>query len=166
MESIPYIKVIIRPERVILGEIRPRMQGSIELDEAIRHIRERGEMIIHQTTWMHIGSLNEMYTSLADLRRELVELGEKALELISETDHDIVDSMRRYLPSTFVVSDYMNLCLSNSRVNIIGRRASSNEQMSDEDEAYPIVQPTVREIPPINTRISDNPGGLVSMSLI
>ena len=38
--------------------------------------------------------------------------------------------------------------------------------MSDEEEAYPIVQPTVREIQPINTRVSESPGGHVSMFLI
>ena len=105
VESMPYIKVIKQPERVILREIRPRTQDSIELDDAVRLIRESGERIIHQTTMMHIGALNEMYTSLVALRGDLVELGEKAPQLISETGYDIIDSMRRYLPSTFVVSE-------------------------------------------------------------
>ena len=60
----------------------------------------------------------------------------------------------------------MNLFLSHSRVNIIGRRAFDNDPVGNEDEAYPIVQPSVREFQPINTRISECPGGLVSMSLI
>ena len=161
----PYIKVIKRPKRIILREIRPRTQDSIELDDAVRSIRESGERIIHQSTMMHIGSLNEMYTSLTELRGELTVLGVRCLELISGTDHDIVDSMRRYLPSTFVVSDQMNLCLSHSRVNIIGRSTFDNDPVGYEDEAYPIVQPSVREVQPINTRISESPGGLVSMSL-
>ena len=106
VESMPYIKVIKQSERsVTLKEIRLRTPASIELDEAIRLIRERGETIIHQTTMMHIGALNEMYTSLVALRGDLVELGEKAPQLISETGYDIIDSMRRYLPSTFVVSE-------------------------------------------------------------
>ena len=88
VESIPYMKVIKRPERVILREIRPRTQDSIELDDAVRLIRERGETIIHHATMMHIGSLNEMYTSLAELRGELTVLGVRCLELISGTDHD------------------------------------------------------------------------------
>ena len=54
VESIPYMKVIKRPERVILREIRPRTQDSIELDDAVRLIRERGETIIHHATMMHL----------------------------------------------------------------------------------------------------------------
>ena len=60
----------------------------------------------------------------------------------------------------------MNLFLSHSRVNIIGRRAFDNDPEGNEDEAYPIVQPAVREVPLIDTRIGESPGGLVSMSLI
>ena len=88
MECMPHIEVIKRPERIILREIRPRTQDSIELDDAVRLIRERGETIIHHATMMHIGSLNEMYTSLAELRGELTVLGVRCLELISGTDHD------------------------------------------------------------------------------
>ena len=89
VESMPYIKVIKQSERsVTLKEIRLRTPASIELDEAIRLIRERGETIIHHATMMHIGSLNDMYTSLAELRGELTVLGVRCLELISGTDHD------------------------------------------------------------------------------
>ena len=37
MESMPHIEVIKRPERIILREIRPRTQDSIELEENSGH---------------------------------------------------------------------------------------------------------------------------------
>jgi len=110
---------------VTLNEIiRPRTPASIELTEPIRLIRESEEIMMHQTTMMHIGSLNNMYTTFVNLRGDLVERAENALQLILETDYKIIDSMRRYLPNSFVVSVYMNMyiCLSHSRVNIFGRQ--------------------------------------------
>ena len=50
VESIPYMKVIKRPERVILREIRPRTQDSIEVDDAVRLIRELSLIHISEPT--------------------------------------------------------------------------------------------------------------------
>jgi len=80
-------------------------------------------------------------------------------------DYEIIASMRRYLPSSFVVPDSKKICLSHSRVNIVGRQTTNNIQpvivrveiMSDEDSnAYPVVQPTVGHFKSIGTRVSQS----------
>jgi len=105
-ESTPNITVIKQSDMSVnLSEIRPRTSASIELNKAIR-------LVIHQTTIKHTGSLNNMYTALVTLRGDLIELAEKTLELISEMDYDIIYSLRRFLQSSFVVSENMNTFLS------------------------------------------------------